>query len=614
MQTDDLVALTKSLGVAEENIILYLENKRDDGTMKNASGRLRIDQREGLSALVERIESDEIKAVVVFLEDRLFRDETQIEVNKFILVCREHGTIVTTPFMTYDFRNPYHVKQFRWKCEQAADFLREYIRERLHKAVARNSSEGKYDGRTIPVGYIVDRRKEIGGVPNPQYKKLMEYKPHAEVVTRIFLRYISISGRAKKLYNELLKIPVLFPDFEKDVDPRNVKRLLLKKVPGGYHISFQGLLGLLTNVVYIGWWMHNGDYLKYNHTAIVDEDVFWFAFYRISDYTPDGRENEERENRKARFTREGKPEPSALLNGIIETNEAKKAVYVGYRFSDWYYIITWRNNTAQPVFERYSVLVDHVDEAFRTAFYAHMENTRDFEDFRNLAKTIQEEEHQEQQDQEKELARIDKRMQATLVSLTEDPDLPSVTRKALNHIYAELVEQKKKLLNQPEKPTRAKRVTLLLAYHNLLERLKGEEKLHFDDVKLLAQATTRKVTLDGLSPHFSLLTIVWRTPVWGTDTALLWRPYGRSPFWKDDELAIMETQYACSPQEELLELLPQRSWHSISQQAGKMGLMRAKHPCRDNSMLHVSLEDRTIMQEYGLTQEELSSDNQIIWR
>ena len=163
MQTDELFVLATRMGVKEEDIILYIENQRKDGTVKNASGRLRIDQREGLQALVQRIEAGEIKAVITFLEDRLFRDETQIQVNTFILICQEHTVLVITPFMTYDFRNPYHVKQFRWKCEQAADFLREYIRYRLHAAKQHVSSRGQYDGRTVPVGYIVHRRRVYRG-------------------------------------------------------------------------------------------------------------------------------------------------------------------------------------------------------------------------------------------------------------------------------------------------------------------------------------------------------------------------------------------------------------------------------------------------------------------
>jgi hypothetical protein len=160
------------------------------------------------------------------MEDRLFRDETQIEVNKFILICREHDTLVVTPHMTYDFNNPYHVKQFRWKCEQAADFLREYIRERLH----------------------------------------------AEVVRYIFNRFIELGGNVRKLFRELLKNPVLFPDFDASVDARTVSRLILRKVPGGYHISCSGLKTLLTNIAYIGWWIHQDTIVRDNHPAIIEEE------------------------------------------------------------------------------------------------------------------------------------------------------------------------------------------------------------------------------------------------------------------------------------------------------------------------------------------------------
>ena len=118
-------------------------------------------------------------------------------------------------------------------------------------------------------------------------------------------------------------------------------------------------------------------------------------------------------------------------------------------------------------------------------------------------------------------------MQATLKSLTEDPNLPNVTRTALNQIYAELEAEKDKLLHAQPVHTPEARLTTLLSYHDLLEKLEQEGDLYFDDLKLLAQVTTKRVTIDSLSPHFVLLTIEWRTPVWGTDTAILWRPAGR---------------------------------------------------------------------------------------
>jgi DNA invertase Pin-like site-specific DNA recombinase len=610
MQTDDLIVVAMRMGVREENIILYLENIREDGTMKSASGRLRIDQREGLSALVERIETDEIKAVIVFMEDRLFRDETQIEVNKFILICKEHDTLVITPHMTYDFSNPYHVKQFRWKCEQAADFLREYIRERLHAAKAKASSKGIYDGRPLTVGYIIDRRETINGEPNPKYKHFMIYEPHAKVVRRIFQRYVELGGRTRKLFRELLKIPVLFPDFDPQVDPRTVARLGLKKVPEGYHISFTGLKSLLTNVSYIGWWIHHDTIVRDNHPAIIEEDVFWYAFNQISDTTPTGDVNI-REHAPKRYTHKDKQEPLILLKEIITTSDKRAAVYATYTFSDWYYLIKWKD--VYDVTDIYSVLASHVDEAFKTTLYTHMENTRDFEHFRTLVEQTKKDAEKEEEDRVKNIARVERRMKATLLSLTTDENLPKKTRNALEQIYAELVEEREVLLTQPIKPTLESRVANLLSYHNLLERLKKEEELHFEDLKLLSQATTRSVTLDGLSPHFMRLTIVWRTPIWGTDTALLWRPCGRAPVWTEEEKAIIKTHYPKTSQEELLHLLPLRSWQSINQKAYRMGIPREKRSSLETGMDGLSLDDRKVMQHYGLTLEELSSDNQIIW-
>ncbi len=615
MQIEQLITLAKRMGVEDDaDLILYIENRRADGTIKNASGRLRIDQREGLSALVERIEGDEIKAVIVFLEDRLFRDETQIEVNKFILTCQEHLCLVITPHMTYDFRNRYHRKEFRYRCEQAADFLRDYIKARLHDKKEQFAMRGQYDGRSIPPGFIVDRRATIAGVDNPNYKKLMEYEPHAQRMQDIFERFVQVGGKPKKLYIELQKIPILFPDFDASIDRRTVSRFALKKVPGGYHISFNGLLQILTNVAYIGWWVYKGHVVKNNHPAIVPEETFWYAFNRLSDVTPEGEERE-REHYRPRYHRHCKPEAPALLKEIITTNNEKKSVYCGYRFSDWYYLIMLKDVPSAPVAEKYSVLVDHVDTAFRSALLTHMHNTEDFTAFRSFVASIKQDVEKKRGKVATDLARIERRMQATLTSLTTDPDLPQATRTALNHIYAELEQKKQELLRPLEEQTQARQVSVLLNYHELLERLSHEEAVAqvLDDMKLLAQATTKRVTLDGISPHFLLFTIQWRTPVWGTDTALLWRSDGRAPFWTEAELEIVRQCYPTMPQEELQALLPVRSWRSIMSRASLLGIARSVDFPRstDNPML--SFDDKEVMKQYGISGEELSSDKLIIW-
>jgi DNA invertase Pin-like site-specific DNA recombinase len=77
MQQIDLPRYIHSLGWEEKQIILIDE---DEGV----SGAKRIDERKGMSRLYSLIITGSIGTVAVQAEDRLFRDETQIQVNVFI--------------------------------------------------------------------------------------------------------------------------------------------------------------------------------------------------------------------------------------------------------------------------------------------------------------------------------------------------------------------------------------------------------------------------------------------------------------------------------------------------------------------------------------------------
>lgn len=45
----------------------------------------------------------------------------------FIETCKKHRILVLTPNIVYDFAHPllgqFHIKQFRYKCEMAADYI-----------------------------------------------------------------------------------------------------------------------------------------------------------------------------------------------------------------------------------------------------------------------------------------------------------------------------------------------------------------------------------------------------------------------------------------------------------------------------------------------------------
>jgi DNA invertase Pin-like site-specific DNA recombinase len=158
MQQIDLPRYVTTLGWQANTIILIDE---DEGV----SGAKRIDEREGMSRLFDLIITGKIGAVAVQAEDRLFRDETQIQVNVFIDACVKNDVRVLTPYFKYNFADkhegPYHRLLFRMRAEQAADFLNSYVRGRLYAAKERMLMLGMWMGGNINLGYMVDDRKSL---------------------------------------------------------------------------------------------------------------------------------------------------------------------------------------------------------------------------------------------------------------------------------------------------------------------------------------------------------------------------------------------------------------------------------------------------------------------
>ena len=183
IQTIDMVEELERRGWEKEKIILIDD---DEGV----SGTKRIDERKGMSYLFELIADDKIAAVACQDEDRLFRDMTQIQVNIFIDTCRKSQVCVITPFFTYDFAHPqhgeFHARQFRFKCDMAAEYLNSYVLGRLAPARRRLLLEGKWAGAHMPVGYMVDMRKQLPtGDDNPNWRKFVPFEPYAQIVREI---------------------------------------------------------------------------------------------------------------------------------------------------------------------------------------------------------------------------------------------------------------------------------------------------------------------------------------------------------------------------------------------------------------------------------------------
>jgi len=104
-----LCAIACQYGFTENNLVIFEDN--------DISGMTRIDEQEGVRALVNAIERDEIKAVFLLSEYSLLRNAALIDVSYFIELCRRHHVHVVTLTQVYDFGDPMHVHLFHFVLE-----------------------------------------------------------------------------------------------------------------------------------------------------------------------------------------------------------------------------------------------------------------------------------------------------------------------------------------------------------------------------------------------------------------------------------------------------------------------------------------------------------------
>src|SRR6266699_5311989 len=204
-QTKVMYQRAIKLGWSDDDITMLIENKRKNSkgeyVLVDASGTKRIDQRPTMQDLWGYIGSDEYGAVMTRAVDRLFRHINMIEPAQFAEHCKQHNVIILTENQRFDFnKRPEDTKRFLAEAQKGADYITEHIgmmgRYRREKAL-----RGEYDGRNVPVGFILDEEGLYYVV----------YEPHAHIVRWIFFRFRELGGNFTALYQEIAAMPYLFP-------------------------------------------------------------------------------------------------------------------------------------------------------------------------------------------------------------------------------------------------------------------------------------------------------------------------------------------------------------------------------------------------------------------
>jgi hypothetical protein len=121
----------------------------------------------------------------------------------------------------------------------------------------------------------------------------------------------------------------------------------------------------------------------------------------------------------------------------------------------------------------------------------------------------------------------------------------------------------------------------------------------------LIRLATQSITLDQISEGWFSLKIEW-SPYLGfnfVDTAYIWREKSGMR-WTEEESQVLRDHYPTALRSWLQERLPYRTWPSIRVQAGDLNVHRLRIPTDINLPDYMSINDRRILDTYGLPLDE----------
>jgi len=246
--------------------------------------------RHWLSELLPRGES---RVVLVSQEDRLFRDRTEIQVNRFIEQVGRHGGWVVCGIgnaRIYCFRREMDRELFRMACKYGRQYVEYHIKGRLHPAIQRAALAGRYAGGPIPWGYLVDY-----DAYSPTFKRFVRYEPHARlVVDHIFRTFAALPTPSTiEVARHWGREGLVWPFFGLGVDARRVRlveaRCRRNEALGGYDFHFRQAHNVLTDVAYLGWRARQGQVAwdderqapRICHEPLVEPDLFWWCYDQL---------------------------------------------------------------------------------------------------------------------------------------------------------------------------------------------------------------------------------------------------------------------------------------------------------------------------------------------
>lgn len=555
------------------------------------------DQRTDLADIYSAMKKGQCGAIAAWDASRLWRDRDRVFYNEFILMLKKHNVPVILNNKTYWPKVKSDMEALRVEFEYSQKAL-EQMYDKANPARQEAILSGSYGGHAVPMGFVLVGEKGD--------KRYAIYEPHAKLIIWIFNRYQQLSGNLGKLGRELVAMDFHFPDFDKDILRKmeaTIPHVALTHDSKGYKLqSRNGLISVLTNRAYLGWYVYEarseeskvfkGEWInKEAHKNIVEVEDFLYAYARLSPVTLDGEPNE---NKPAVNRSYGGV--NALLEGILASNGAPC-----YAMRSGSYVARLNNDgwkSAELVAK-----IAEVDGVFSRAMImslARLELGKGSKELAAKVKTLQAEQEEKVETLTGTLTNVDKAIRqwelakSAALEAEYQPDVVEAMRH-LKRLRAqrEAVEQKaNKATSEAGK---------LAECGDLLDCAKRDwHGMGFGKQQRLVRLLVGHANIEEVAPHILRLTVALIEPVGMVLNCYMWRQRGSKPAWTEKENDALRKLYAGADRANILEALPTRTWDSILMQATNvLGLQRMSRVNTSGIKNSSTLVDEKLIEKLG---------------
>ena len=363
-----------------------------------------------------------------------------------------------------------------------------------------------------------------------------------------------------------------------------------------------GLISILTNPIYLGWWIPlDGGVIENNHEPIVEEALFTYAHRLLSTHDLNG----ERQ-RPERVTRSESVD--ALLKKVIRDPDG--VPFYAKASTRSYACLEQKGRLVMAY--KLAVSIEAIDAVFLEKFFERVRSIDphqfdDFEDRIEQKRLAQEENAAHMRVSIKEAALKMQRINDLLTNTSLAEPLPRSMIDDLVKQYKGLEGKKRELERELEasQPETEKDEVTLYEIRTLIPRIvELWDELPFARRLRFVGALTRQVYLSRVSPGWVKMEIHWKMQGWQVDIAHIRRSWSGLR-WTAEEEERLQKLFPTEDAGDILEALPTRSWRAIRARASLKHIARQRNgpnsiPVNSPVYLDMAFEDLQYVERMGL--------------